>query len=118
MAVKITDDYGNAICTLTDDEVKELMSVYFDEFNKNFDQYGVNSLNQRYYAVQIVAQYEMIYNEYSSGMHYFYINVGENDTATIRMIEKLTGRSIDEFMDYYNYLDDYGMYYDDVYYIS
>ena len=111
MAVKITDDYGNAICTLTDDEVKELMSVYFDEFNKNFDLYGVNSLDQRYYAVQIVCQYEMVYDEYASGMHYFYINVGENDTATIRMIEKLTERSIDEFTDHGDYID-----YDEWYY--
>ncbi|MBQ3852676.1 MAG: hypothetical protein II760_04775, partial [Lachnospiraceae bacterium] len=111
MGVKITDDYGNAVCTLTDDEVKELMSVYYDEFNKNFDLYGVNSLDQRYYAVQIVCQYEMVYNEYASGMHYFYINVGENDTATIRMIEKLTGISIDEFTDHGDYID-----YDEWYY--
>ena len=118
MAVKITDDYENAICTLTGDEVQELMSVYFEEFNKNYELYGVNSLDQRYYAVQIVAQYEMIYNESSSGMHYFYINVGENDTATIRMIEKLTGMPIGELIDYDEYMDYDNMYYDDMYYFG
>ena len=98
-SVKITDDYGNAIYTLTYDEVQKLMSVYFDEFNKNFDTYGVNYIDQKYYAVQIQCSYEMIYNEYSSGSHYFYILVGEKDTATVRMIERLTGMPVDSFMD-------------------
>ncbi|MBO4882997.1 MAG: hypothetical protein J5570_05760 [Lachnospiraceae bacterium] len=98
-SVRITDDYGNAVCTLKDDEAEKLMKVYFDEFNKNFDLYGVNYMDQRYYAVQIQCSYEMIYNEYSSGSHYFYIVVGEKDTATVRMIERLTGMPVDTFMD-------------------
>lgn len=98
-AVKIMDDYGNPVYTLTGDEVEKLMSVYYDEFNKNFDTYGVNYLDQRYYAVQIMCSYEMIYNRYSSGTHYFYIVIGEKDTATVRMIERLTGMPVDTFMD-------------------
>ncbi len=97
--VKIMDDYGNPVYTLTGSEMEKLMSVYYDEFNKNFDLYGVNYLDQRYYAVQIMCSYEMIYNQYSSGSHYFYIVVGEKDTATVRMIERLTGMPVDTFMD-------------------
>lgn len=110
LAVELVDDYGNRVYSFSDEEMHQVMDVYFDEFRKNYDEDGLNALNGNIYKYQIICRYEMLYNEESSSTHFFYLYLQENDSKTVELIEKLTGLTIDEFANY-NY-----DYYEDVYY--
>lgn len=115
LSVELVDDYGNRVYSFTDEEKQQLMDTYFDEFRKNYDEEGINVLDGNIYKYQLICRYEMVYNEESTSTHFFYIYLKDNDRRTVELIERLTGITIDELVNY-NY-DDYG-YYEDEYYIE
>ena len=115
LSVELVDDYGNRVYSFTNEEKQQLMDTYFDEFRKNYDEEGINVLYGDIYKYQLICRYEMVYNEESTSTHFFYIYLKDNDRRTVELIERLTGITIDELVNY-NY-DDYG-YYEDEYYIE